>query len=94
MSEEKIVYPEFSTSKTEKPEAVKYSEDAQAKVFVEMQNGNLKYVEENDRWYNYNDYYWEELSRLTVFEAARLMNRQTALTIPKEAKAEEANQQS
>ena len=86
MSEEKIVYPEFSTTKTEKPEAVKYSEDAQAKVFVEMQNGNLKYVEENDRWYNYNDYYWEELSRLTVFEAARLMNRQTALTIPKEAK--------
>jgi putative DNA primase/helicase len=86
MSEEKIVYPEFSTSKTEKPEAVKYSEDAQAKVFVDIQNGDLKYVEENDRWYHYNGFYWEELSRLAVFEAARLMNRDTALTIEKEAK--------
>lgn len=84
MSDEKVVYPDFSTSKTEKPGAVKYTEDFQAKAFVDIQNGNLRYVEENDRWYIYNDYYWEEISKLTVIKSARLMNRGTALNLDKD----------
>ena len=94
MSDEKVVYPEFSTSKTENPEVVKYTEDAEAKAFVDIQNGNLRYVEENDQWYDHNGNYWEEISKLTIIEAARVMNRETALTIKGDPEAEKANQQS
>jgi putative DNA primase/helicase len=81
MSDEKVVYPEFSTSKTENQEVVKYTEDAEAKAFVDIQNGNLRYVEKNDQWYGHNGNYWEEISKLSIIEAARQMNRETALTI-------------
>ena len=48
MSEDKIVYPEFSTDRTEKVDAVKFTEDAQAKALVDLQNGDIRYVAEND----------------------------------------------
>ena len=81
MSDENVI--PFSTSKTEKPEVVKLTEDAQAKAFVDIQHGDLKYVEENDQWYLHNteNGCWERISTLSVTEAARLMNRGTAIAI-------------
>jgi putative DNA primase/helicase len=78
MSEDKVVYPEFSTNRTEKVDAVKFTEDAQAKIFVDAQNGDMKYVSENDQWYFYNGIYWEAVNKLEVIESARQMNRGTA----------------
>jgi putative DNA primase/helicase len=80
---DKIVYADFSTSKTEMPEGVKFTEDFQAKAFVDLQDDNIRYVEENDQWYKYNGIYWEEISRLEMIESARLMNRGTALAVNK-----------
>ena len=71
----------FSTEKVEKPEAVKFTEDAQAKAFVDIQNGNAKYVQKFDQWYYHNGNYWEDVSKLEVIEEARLMNRGTAITL-------------
>src|SRR5262249_48605700 len=78
--------PPFSTTEVEKPEAVKLTEDAQAKAFVDIQNDNLRYVEEIDQWYVHNSdtNCWEGISRLVVIESARLMNRGTAITIEKD----------
>jgi hypothetical protein len=59
------------------PEGVKFTEDFQAKAFVDLQDDNIRYVEENDRWYKHNSVYWEEMSRLDVIELVRLMNRGT-----------------
>jgi hypothetical protein len=64
MSDENVVHLASSTEKVEKLVPVKLSEDAQAKIFVDIQNDTLRYVEENDQWYMYNDYYWEEISKL------------------------------
>ena len=82
MSDENVV--PFSTSKTEKPGAVKFTEDFQAKAFVDIQNGNLKYVEAIYQWYIHNGNYWEDLSKLTVIKSAQLMNRGTALNLDKD----------
>src|SRR5262249_47365082 len=84
MTDEKVVYPEFSTSQTERPEAVMFTEDSQAKAFVDIQDGNLRYVEENDQWYIHNGNYWAEVSTLVVTEQVRLMNRGTAITVDKD----------
>src|SRR6266478_7097508 len=86
MVDEKVVYPEFSTNRTERPETVMFTEDSQAKAFVDNQDDNLRYVEENDQWYIHNGIYWEEISRLVVTEKARLMNRGTAIALDKDTK--------
>ena len=65
----------------EKLDTVPLTEDAQAKAFVDSHDGNLKYVEENDQWYRHNGVYWEEISRLSIIDRARLMNRGTAITL-------------
>jgi hypothetical protein len=59
-------------------EVVDYTEDAQAKVFVDLEEGNLRYVSEIDQWYRYNGCYWEPIDRLVVIEDVRWMNRGTA----------------
>ena len=85
--EDKIVHVAFSTSRTEEgPEAVMFTEDSQAKAFVDIHEDNLRYVEENDQWYAHNGNYWEEISKLVVTEQARIMNRGTALAIGKDIK--------
>jgi putative DNA primase/helicase len=86
MVDEKVVYPEFSTSRTEEPKVVMFTEESQAKAFVDNFDGNLRYVEENDQWYFHNGNYWEEISRLVVTEQARLMNRGTAIAVEKDPK--------
>src|SRR5260221_12837018 len=73
----------FSTEKVEEPEVVKLTEDAQAKAFVDIQNDCMRYVEEIDQWYIHNGHYWEEISKKSITESARLMNRGTAITIDK-----------
>jgi hypothetical protein len=84
ISDDKVVYPDFSTTDTEKPEAVKFTEDAQAKAFVDIQNGTMRYVKENEQWFIHNGNYWEEVYQLSVIEAARPMNRGTAIAINKD----------
>jgi hypothetical protein len=74
-----IVYPTFSTGKVEKPEVVLYTEDAQAKKFIDIQNDIARYVEEPDQWLHWNDAYWQNTSKLEVTETIRCMNRQDAL---------------
>lgn len=86
MSEEKVVYPDFSTSETEELMPVKFTEDSQAKSFVDIQDGNRKYVEKLDSWFTYNGNYWEETSKLIVVEEARQLNRETATHIHKDPK--------
>lgn len=81
MGEDNVV--PFSTTKVEKLEVVKLTEDAQAKAFVDIHNGDMKYVEENGQWYIHNGSYWEEISSLVITEQARLMNRGTAIMVDK-----------
>jgi putative DNA primase/helicase len=79
MGDDNIVYPTFSTGKVEKPEVVLYTEDAQAKKFVDLQNDNLRYVEELDQWFLWNGHYWQAISKLDVIETIRHVNRVDAL---------------
>jgi putative DNA primase/helicase len=71
----------FSTEKVENPGPVKLTHDAQAKAFVDMQDGNLHYVAENDLWIIHNGYYWEPIPELSIIEGVRLLNRGTALML-------------
>jgi len=64
MSEDIVVYPDFSTSRTEPSNPVKYTEDAHAKLLVDSLNGELRYVAENDKWHFHNSIYWEEINKL------------------------------
>ena len=83
---EKDGYHEENAPEIEQPEAVQFTEDAQGKAFVDNHDGNLRYVNENDQWYNHNGIYWEAINTLKVIEAARLMNRGTAITLDKNSK--------
>jgi putative DNA primase/helicase len=67
----------------QEPEAIAYTELAQAKKFIDMSDDTLRYVEELDRWFRWNGRYWENISKLVIVEDIRQMNRQDALCIPK-----------
>ena len=86
MSEQEGIHTEPDAPEVEQPEAVQFTEDAQGKALVDNHDGNLRYVNENDQWYSYNGIYWEAINTLKVIEAARLMNRGTALTLDKGSK--------
>jgi putative DNA primase/helicase len=83
MAEDNVVRPDFSTIKTETVDVVKLTEDAQGKAFVDIQQGNMRYVEENDQWYYHNSIYWEPISKLSIIETARQMNRKAAVSLNK-----------
>jgi putative DNA primase/helicase len=59
-------------------DAIKFTEDAQAKAFVDSWVGDMKYVAENDQWYFFNGVFWEQVNKLKVIESARQLNRSTA----------------
>jgi putative DNA primase/helicase len=86
MSEQEGFHTEPDAPEIEHPKAVKLTEDAQAKAFVDVHDDNLRYVEEIDQWYrhNSNNNCWEGISRLAIIEAARLMNRGTAIALDQE----------
>src|SRR5215467_6777707 len=86
MSEQDGIHIEPDAPEVEQPEAVQFTEDAQGKAFVDNHDGNLRYVNENDQWYNYNGIYWEAINTLKVIEAARLMNRGTAIALDRNSK--------
>src|SRR6516164_7043791 len=75
----------FSTSKVEKVDAVKLTEDAQAKKFVDAYDGDIKYVSENRSWYIHNGVYWEAIDELAIIESARQLNRSTAVLLDNRA---------
>jgi putative DNA primase/helicase len=77
---------EFSTVKPEKQEPVKFTEDSQAKIFIDRAGDALRYVHELDQWYIHNGDYWQEVSKLAVIEQVRLLNRETALEVEKSDK--------
>jgi len=87
MSEQEGFHTEVDAPEIEHPDAVKLTEDAQAKAFVDVHDDNLRYVEEIDQWYRHNsdNNCWEQISRLSIIEAARLMNRGTAVALDQEA---------
>jgi len=86
MSEQEGFHTEADAPEVAQSEAVELTEDAQAKAFIDNTDDNLRYVEENDQWYVHRpeNNCWEVISRLTIIELARLMNRGTALMIDKE----------
>jgi putative DNA primase/helicase len=86
MNEDNVIYMEPDAPEIERPEAVQFTEDAQGKAFVDNHDGNLRYVNENNQWYSYNGIYWEAINTLKVIEAARLMNRGTAIALNRKSK--------
>src|SRR5215831_5845421 len=87
MSERDGIHTEPDAPEVEQqPEAVEFTEDAQGKAFVDNHDGNIRYVNENDQWYSYNGIYWEAINTLKVIQAARLMNRGTAIALNRQSK--------